>query len=176
MWASSVHDGVHSQQRSHAGGGAAVPRKSAREPRAMSGVAAMIAQAEMSVTGKLCSRVRHGWASLEGFAPVARVWEALESFSNPTQNIGLAGFISERILQMAENLIGTGCLAVNYARRPTVTQSRFGNVCGAAPTAASAYSRRGGYPPRRTYRSRSAQHTPGHTPCSQMCRALQLKG
>ena len=54
-------------------------------------------------------------ANFEGGAPLVIVagLEALEGFSNPTQNIGLTGSVSERILHTFENLAGAVCLAVD---------------------------------------------------------------
>ena len=53
--------------------------------------------------------------SLEGGAPLLIVagLEALQGFSNPTQNILLGGLIGRCLLHTFENLVGTGCLTVD---------------------------------------------------------------
>ena len=112
------HDGVHGQQGSLTRAGSLGAAVAAEERSRTVHVGSCGNDCAGRNIGHWQGAVREfatDVTNLEGDAPLVIVagLEALESFRNPTQNTGLAGFIIERILQIAENLVGTGCLAVD---------------------------------------------------------------
>ena len=113
------HDGVHGQQSglTRAGGlGATVATEERSRTVHVGGCGDNRAGRNVGHRQGTVREFATDVANFEGGAPLLIVagLETLESFSNPTQNIGLTGFISERLLHAVENLLaGAVCLAVD---------------------------------------------------------------
>ena len=113
------HDGVHGQQGglTRAGSlGAAVATEECSRTVHVGGCGDNCAGRNVGDRQVAVREFTTDVANFEGGAPLLVVagLEALESFSNPTQNIGLVGFISECLPHAVENLLaGAVCLAVD---------------------------------------------------------------